>query len=68
VQLTNGYNEIGYGGPCPPPNHVHFYFFTLYALDVELELPEDADVDDLTVALEGHILEQTELVGTFSGQ
>jgi Raf kinase inhibitor-like YbhB/YbcL family protein len=68
VQVVNGYNEIGYGGPCPPVDHVHFYVFTLYALDAAPDLPEGAGVDDLRVALEGHVLEQAELIGTFRGR
>jgi Raf kinase inhibitor-like YbhB/YbcL family protein len=68
VQMVNGYNEVGYGGPCPPPDHEHVYVFTLYALNAALDLPRRATVDDLSVALEGHILEQAELVGTFLGR
>jgi Raf kinase inhibitor-like YbhB/YbcL family protein len=68
VQVVSGYNEIGYGGPCPPPGHTHVYVFTLYALDTTLNLPERATVDDLSAALEGHILGQAELMGTFLGR
>jgi Raf kinase inhibitor-like YbhB/YbcL family protein len=68
VQVVNGYNEVGYGGPCPPPDHIHFYVFTLYALDTQLDLPESASVDDLSAALEGHVLEQAELIGIFRGR
>jgi Raf kinase inhibitor-like YbhB/YbcL family protein len=68
VQVVNGYNEVGYGGPCPPLDHEHFYVLTLYALDAQLDLPERAVVDDLSAALEGHVLEQAELVGTFLGR
>jgi Raf kinase inhibitor-like YbhB/YbcL family protein len=68
VQVVNGFGEAGYGGPCPPPDHEHFYVFTLYALDTQLDLPESASVDDLSAALEGHILEQAELTGIFRGR
>jgi Raf kinase inhibitor-like YbhB/YbcL family protein len=68
VQVMNGFNEVGYGGPCPPPNHVHFYVFTLYALDAQLDLPQSAAVDDLSAALPGHVLEQAELTGIFRGR
>lgn len=68
VQVVNGFGEAGYGGPCPPPDHVHFYVFTLYALDTQLDLPESASVDDLSAALEGHILEQAGLTGIFRGR
>jgi phosphatidylethanolamine-binding protein (PEBP) family uncharacterized protein len=66
--VVNGFGEVGYGGPCPPPDHVHFYVFTLYALDTRLDLPESAGVDDLNAALDGHVLEEAELTGTFVGQ
>jgi Raf kinase inhibitor-like YbhB/YbcL family protein len=68
VQAVNGFGEVGYGGPCPPPGHVHFYVFTLYALDTRLDLPESTGVDGLSAALEGHILEQAELTGIFRGR
>lgn len=68
VQVVNGYSEVGYGGPCPPPGHVHYYIFALYALDTQLDLPASASVDDLSAALEGHILEQAELTGVFHGR
>jgi len=68
VQVMNGFNEVGYGGPCPPPGHVHFYVFTLYALDTQLDLPQSAAVDDLSAALAGHVLEQAELTGIFRGR
>lgn len=68
IQVVNGWGEVGYGGPCPPPDHVHFYVFTLYALDTQLDLPENASVDDLNAALDGHVLEKAELTGTFVGQ
>ncbi|MBN1979519.1 MAG: YbhB/YbcL family Raf kinase inhibitor-like protein [Anaerolineae bacterium] len=69
MQVVNGFGEAGYGGPCPPAGHVHFYVFTLYALDTRLDLqPESTSVDDLSAALDGHVLEQAELTGTFLGQ
>jgi Raf kinase inhibitor-like YbhB/YbcL family protein len=68
MQVMNGYGEVGYGGPCPPPGHVHYYIFTLYALDTRLDLPASASVEDLSAVLEGHVLEQAELTGTFRGR
>jgi len=38
-QGKNGFNRLGYGGPCPPVNVAHSYFFRLYALDSEIALP-----------------------------
>ena len=55
----------GYHGPCPPSG-THRYFFKLYALDAMLSLTESADKNQLLKAMEGHILAQSELMGTFS--
>ncbi len=59
----------GYDGPCPPWNDelLHRYVFTVYALDVEqLELAEGFRGPDALKAMEGHILAQASLCGTYS--
>lgn len=59
----------GYDGPCPPWNdeRLHHYHFTVYALDVErLDLPERFGGADARRAIEGHVLAQAELVGTYT--
>ena len=54
-----------YGGPCPPSG-THHYRFTLYALDTMLnDLPAGATKEQLIKAMEGHIIEQTTLVGSY---
>jgi Raf kinase inhibitor-like YbhB/YbcL family protein len=55
----------GYHGPCPPSG-THRYFFKLYALDMMLTITSDADKIRLLKSMEGHILAQAELMGTFS--
>ena len=62
---TNHYNETTYRGPCPPPGKDHHYFFKLFALDTLLDLKEKASKHDLESAMEGHIIERTELMGIF---
>src|SRR5919109_5056721 len=44
ISGRNDFQQIGYGGPCPPrKDKAHRYFFRLYAMDVDsLELPEGA--------------------------
>jgi hypothetical protein len=64
-QGTNDFGNIGYGGPCPPDGE-HRYFFRLYALDGELDLPAGSTSKaDLQSAMEGRILAETELMGTY---
>jgi len=62
----NDFGRTGYGGPMPPPGHgPHHYHFRLYALDTTLGLKPDATQGDLLAAMEGHVLAQGELVGTY---
>lgn len=63
----NNWNRTGYGGPCPPIGR-HRYFYKLYALDVELLDLKKPTEEALKKAMAGHILEQTELVGTYQRQ
>ena len=53
-----------YSGPCPPSG-VHRYFFKLYALDTTLDLPAGSNAAELTAAMEGHILAEAQLMGTY---
>jgi Raf kinase inhibitor-like YbhB/YbcL family protein len=64
-QGVNDFKRIGYGGPCPPPGKAHRYFFKLYALDSSLELQASSTKAQLERAMQKHILEQAELVGTY---
>jgi hypothetical protein len=65
-QGVNDFGRTGYNGPCPPSGKAHRYFFKLYALDNFLNLPPRARKDDVVRAMEGHILDQTELMGKYS--
>lgn len=59
----------GYDGPCPPWNdeRLHHYHFTVYALDVErLDVPDGFGGPEARAAMEGHVLDRAELVGTYS--
>jgi Raf kinase inhibitor-like YbhB/YbcL family protein len=60
----NGWKRAEYGGPCPPIGR-HRYFHKLYALDVELPDLGTPTQFELMNAMEGHVLAQTELVGTY---
>lgn len=66
-QGVNGHGGRGWRGPCPPPGHgTHRYFFTLYALGERLQLEEGATADQFRGAIEGSILAQGQLMGTYS--
>jgi Raf kinase inhibitor-like YbhB/YbcL family protein len=64
-QGLNDYNRIGYGGPCPPPGKPHRYFFKLYALDAKPTLKPGLTKQDLLKAMEGHVVAEGELMGTY---
>ena len=64
---VNSWGKTGYGGPCPPSG-THRYFFKLYALDVEIDLTDGASKQDLLNAMEGHVLEEAALMGTYQKQ
>jgi hypothetical protein len=64
-QGLNDFRRLGYGGPCPPPGKPHRYFFKVYALDRLLELPPGATKKDVLHAMEGHVLAQGQLLGTY---
>ena len=59
------FGEVGYGGPAPPDKR-HTYVFKLYALDSKLDLPDKSTKADVGKAIEGHILEQATLTGTYA--
>ncbi|MFQ5996441.1 MAG: YbhB/YbcL family Raf kinase inhibitor-like protein [Dehalococcoidales bacterium] len=65
LQGKNDFGKIGYGGPCPPPGRPHRYQFTLYALDQTLALKAGASKKQVLEAMQGHILVQGRLTGTY---
>jgi len=56
-----------YMGPCPPKGK-HRYFFKLFALDEKLSLDSKSRKKKVLKTMEGHIIEQTELIGTYIKQ
>jgi hypothetical protein len=65
AQGTNDFRKTGYGGPCPPRGAAHRYFFKLYALDTALPLGPGATKQAVLGAMDGHVLAQAELMGTY---
>ena len=64
-QGINDFREKGYGGPCPPRDTTHRYFFKLYALDTPFERIPGASKSHLEEAMQGHVLAQTQLMGRY---
>ena len=65
IEGMTDFGEVGYGGPAPPDKR-HTYVFKFYALDCELDLPGKSTKADVEKAMKGHILEQTQLTGTYA--
>ncbi len=66
VEGSNDRGKPGYTGPCPPPGAPHRYFFKLYALDSELDLPMSAGKQELESEIGKHKLATAELIGLFA--
>jgi Raf kinase inhibitor-like YbhB/YbcL family protein len=60
----NDWKRTGWGGPCPPIGR-HRYFFKLYALDTTLGELDEPTKTDLLAAMEGHVLAEAQLIGTY---
>ncbi len=64
LEGLNDWQRTGYGGPCPPVGR-HRYFHKLYALDVVLPDLHKPTKQRLEQAMQGHIIAQAQLVGTY---
>ena len=66
VEGRNDYGDQGWGGPQPPPGHGrHHYYFWVYALDTELGAEPGLTRSQLLDRIDGHVLEQARLIGTY---
>jgi len=65
VQGTSDFGKSGYGGPCPPSG-THRYYFKIFALDRELNLPSGTKRNQLDAAIKGHVVARGELMGRYS--
>jgi Raf kinase inhibitor-like YbhB/YbcL family protein len=65
IQGMNDFGRVGYGGPCPP-GETHRYFYKVYALDVKLDLPPRSTRTELLEAMDGHVLDQGQIMGYYT--
>jgi phosphatidylethanolamine-binding protein (PEBP) family uncharacterized protein len=63
----NGLGERGFRAGAPSAgNGPHRYYVQLFALDVDISLPEGAEREYLLDAMAGHVIAWAELVGTYA--
>ncbi len=60
----NDFKRTRYGGPCPPIGR-HRYFFKLYALDTKLDGLDNPTKDDVLAAMQGHVIAEAQIIGTY---
>jgi Raf kinase inhibitor-like YbhB/YbcL family protein len=64
-QGMNSAKSHSYKGMCPPSG-THHYHFKVYALDTKLSIDKHTDKAGLEKAMQGHILAEGDLVGTYA--
>lgn len=65
-QGINGFNKLGYAGPCPPMrDQAHRYTIRLYALRALPDLPARVSRDQLLQAIESVTIATTEIRGRY---
>jgi Raf kinase inhibitor-like YbhB/YbcL family protein len=67
-QGNNNWGLPMYRGPAPPAGTVHEYEFTVFALDVELDLPPGLTRAALLQVIDGHVIGQGNMVPTYTRQ
>ena len=65
IEGETDFGAVGYGGPAPPDRR-HTYIFKLYALDIVLDLKRGARKPELERAIQGHVIGEAVLKGTFA--
>lgn len=63
--IKNSWGQHRYGGPCPPINGPHRYFFKIYALDTMLDLSTNVSKTELIKNMAHHILTEATLIGIY---
>ena len=64
---VNGWGQVGYGGPNPPPGHgTHCYYFFVYALDSEIPDGPGLSRAELLDRISERMIEMNRTMGTYS--
>lgn len=66
-EATNDFGNQHYDGPRPPSG-THRYHYKLFALDDELRVGGDSKSLDIYKAMDGHLIEKAELIGTYTAE
>lgn len=63
----NSWHNKNYGGPCPPHNSEHHYYFKLYALKDLIKSKENMESKaNIEKAIQGRILGKAVLIGKYA--
>lgn len=63
---VNGFEEVGYSGPCPPQGHgAHRYVFTVFACSAGLGLSGGFTAQQLHDALRGQVIATGQITGLY---
>lgn len=65
LQGKNDFGKTGYNGPDPPGGKRHHYNFKVFALDSVPALKAGCSKQEFSRALEGHVLAEGQLTGTY---
>lgn len=65
AQGLNDFGRVGYSAPCPPDGEEHRYRFRLYALGEMLNLNPGSDRTRFEEELDGKVVAEVELSGSY---
>lgn len=65
ISGNNSAGKTGYHPPCPPTG-THRYYFYIYALDRELDLPVGSGKETVKLAMQPHIVAGGSIMGHYS--